>query len=50
MAKSTKAKGGNSRKHGRSRRKADARMKPISRLVRGLISAESYWKQTKVKK
>lgn len=47
MAK-TKAKGGKkNRKHGRSKRKRDARMKPLSRFVRGMISAETYFKLTK---
>lgn len=46
----TKAKGGKKgRKVGRSKRKGDGRQKPLSRFVRGVISAETYFKLTKHK-
>ena len=36
--------GGNGKKSGRSKRKAEGRNKPLSKYVRGIISAETYFK------
>lgn len=49
MSKASKASGGNSKKKGRSNRKAERRSKgsAISLYVRGKISFEQYQKQTK---
>ena len=41
------AKMGGSKKEGRAKRKREARNKPLSRFVRGVISAEVYFKLTK---
>jgi hypothetical protein len=38
---------GGMRKHGRTKRKAEARGKPLSQYVRGYITFEKYWKMTK---
>jgi len=43
----TKAKGGGCRTAGRSKKKREARVKPLSMFVRDKISAEVYFKQTK---
>lgn len=45
----TKAAGGSNRKKGRAKRKREGRLKPLSRFVRGVISAEEYFRQTKQK-
>jgi hypothetical protein len=37
------------RKIDRSKRKAAARVKPLSQFIRGLITAEQYFKQTSQK-
>lgn len=47
MAK--KVAGGNSKKKGRAKRKREGRLKPLSRFVRGVISAEEYFRLTKQK-
>ena len=49
MAKSSKQKGGGCKKAGRTHRKRMNRGKPLSQYVRGVISAEAYWKQIKLK-
>jgi len=41
---------GGSQKEGRAKRKREARTKPLSRFVRGVISAEVYFKLTKLGK
>lgn len=43
---SKKRQHGCTRKCGRAERKAKSRTKPLSLYVRGIISAESYFKQT----
>ena len=45
MAK--KAKGGGCRKANRSKRKREGKLNPLSRFVKGDISAETYLKLTK---
>ena len=45
MAKQQKI--GGCKKAGRSERKRNARMRPLSRYVRGAISFETYYKLTK---
>jgi len=44
-----KKSGGGSKKYGRNRRKAQARLEPLSLLVRNRISFESYLKRTGIK-
>lgn len=39
--------GGGCRKAGRAKKKREAKLKPLSRFVRGIISAEVYFKLTK---
>lgn len=41
------AKMGGSKKEGRAKRKKEARLKPLSQFVRGVISAEVYFKLAK---
>ena len=41
----TEKSGKGSRKHGRNRRKAQARLEPLSSYIRGRISFESYLKR-----
>ena len=38
--------GGSNKKKGRSKRKAEGRVKPLSQFVRGKITAENYFSQT----
>lgn len=45
----TKATGGNSKKKGRSKRKREGKLNPLSRFVRDVISAEEYFRLTKSK-
>ena len=45
MAK--KAKGGGCRKANRTKRKREGKLKPLSKFVKGEISAEEYFRQTK---
>jgi hypothetical protein len=49
MAKSSQAKGGKNRKHGREKKKRLRKGSPISQFVRGVISFETYQKLTNVK-
>ena len=46
----TKEPGGGCKTAGIAKRKREARLKPLSKFVRGVISAEVYFKLTKLKK
>ena len=46
----TKKPGGGCKTAGRAKRKREARVKPLSKFVRGVISAEEYFRQTKQQK
>lgn len=43
---SSQSKGKKGRKHGRSKRKAEGKMKPLSLFIRNKITASAYFAQT----